>query len=90
MDGMMYTVSLVLVALLAFTFFQNNSTKLMLLVLAVGIYIIYSHETGHTATAFKNEMIESIDKSASKFSKSHGTEGFDAKKAEDLVKNKKE
>lgn len=39
----------------------------MLVALAVGVYIIYSHETGHTATEFKDSVIHSIDKSAEKF-----------------------
>lgn len=86
MDGVMYPISLIVVAILAFSFNRNNNTFLMLFVLAVGAYIIYSHETGHTATEFKNSMVESIDKSAGDYSKKHGTQGYDAKKQEEAVK----
>jgi uncharacterized membrane protein len=86
MDGILYPASLILIALLAFTFNRSNNNILMIIVLAIGIYIIYSHETGHTATDFKNEMIESIDESAEKFSKSHGTERYNEKKIIETVK----
>ena len=42
---------------------------MMLLMIAIGIYFIYSHETGYTATDYKNEVIDSIDKSARDFVK---------------------
>lgn len=86
MDGIMYPISLIVIAILAFSFNRNNNTFLMMFVLAVGAYIIYSHETGHTATEFKNNMVQSINESAGNFSKKHGTEGFDAKKEEEAVK----
>ncbi|HUH42945.1 MAG: hypothetical protein PHI38_05745 [Sulfurimonas sp.] len=87
MDGIMYPVSLLAIALMAFTFYQNNSIKLMVIVLAIGGYIIYSHETGYSATEFKNEMIDSLDKSARDFSKSRGTEGYDETKLEKKLKD---
>ncbi|MGE4396014.1 MAG: hypothetical protein AB7D34_01015 [Sulfurimonas sp.] len=80
MDGIPYTVSLIVIAIMAFALYRGNSFKLMFLVLAVGVYIIYSHETGNTATKYKDEMLESIDKSARDFSKSRGTEGYDEEK----------
>ena len=83
----MYPVSLLAIALMAFTFYQNNSIKLMVIVLAIGGYIIYSHETGYSATEFKNEMIDSLDKSARDFSKSRGTEGYDETKLEKKLKD---
>lgn len=86
MDGYLYPASLILIVLLAFTFMKNNNTILMVLVLALGVYIVFSHETGHTATEFKDEIVESIDKSAEKFSKSYDTEGYDASKAKEAVK----
>jgi hypothetical protein len=42
-------------------FFQNNNTLLLLITLAVGVYIVYSHETGHTATEYKNQIVNSIN-----------------------------
>ena len=59
----------------------------MVIVLAIGGYIIYSHETGYSATEFKNEMIDSLDKSARDFSKSRGTEGYDETKLEKKLKD---
>lgn len=80
MDGTLYLVSLLVVVIMAFALYRGNSFKLMFLVLAVGVYIIYSHETGNTATKYKDEVIESLDKSAREFSKSRGTEGYDEHK----------
>lgn len=79
MDGWMYPLSLLIVALMAFTFYQNNSVRMMLLMLAIGVYIIYSHETGYTATDYKNEVIDSIDKSAKDFVKPMEKPAFQGK-----------
>lgn len=80
MDGLLYPISLLVVGLMAFAFYRGNSIKLMLFALAIGVYIVYSHETGHTATEYKNELIDSIDKSATEFSKDRGIEGYDESK----------
>lgn len=77
MNGSLYPISLIVVVLLAFAFYRSNSFKSMLFVLAIGIYIIYSHESGNTPSKIKNEIIESIDKSAKDFSKSRGVEKYD-------------
>lgn len=69
MDSLSYPVSLLVVALAAFAFNRNNSPKLMLFSLAIGIYIIYSHESGNTITTLKKDVIESIDNSAKEFAK---------------------
>ncbi|MGE0738391.1 hypothetical protein [Sulfurimonas sp.] len=79
MDGLMYPLSLLIVALMAFTFYRNNSMKMVLLSLAIGVYIIYSHETGYTATDYKNEVIDSIDKSAQEFVKPMEKPAFQGK-----------
>lgn len=71
MDGMLYPASLVLLAVLAFTFNQTHNTKLALIMIVIGIYVVYSHETGYTATDFKNEMVKSIDKSAADYNPSY-------------------
>jgi len=86
MDGWLYPVALVVVAVLAYTFFQNHNGKLALLMLVLGIYIIYSHETGYTATDFRNEAVKSLDESASKWAKEHGNDGFDEKAVQKAVK----
>ena len=78
MDGMFYYLTLAVLAVLAYTFFQNHNEKLALLMLGLGIYIVYSHETGYTATDFKNETVKSIDESASEWAKDHGADAYDA------------
>ena len=77
MEGIIYPASLIFLAILAFVFYQNRNTLLMFIALAVGIYIVYSQETGHTATEFKNEMINSIDKKANEFDEAHSNKSFD-------------
>ena len=86
MEGMMYPVSLVVLGILAFMFFQNNSGKLALLMVGIGIYIVYSHETGYTATDFRNETVKSLDESATEWAKDRGTSGFDEVGAQKAVK----
>jgi len=86
MDGMFYYLTVGVLAVLAYTFFQNHNEKLALLMLGIGIYIVYSHETGYTATDFRNETVKSIDESASEWAKDRGTDGYDASKAEKAVK----
>ena len=86
MDGFLYPFSLLFIAIMAFLLNRANHFMLMLIVLAAGVYIVYTHETGHTATDFKNEMVESLDKSARGYSETHGTEGYDANKSLETVK----
>jgi hypothetical protein len=80
MDGMMYPISLVIVAVLAFIFNRNNNSFLMLVTLGVGVYIIFSHETGHTATELKNNVIKTIDENTVDYNKGHSTKEFEQKK----------
>jgi hypothetical protein len=77
MDGMLYYGVLVLLIGLAYMFFQHNSTGLLLITVVIGIYIVYSHTTGHTATEFKNDVVESINEEAQGFNKRKGIERFD-------------
>ncbi|WP_373035748.1 hypothetical protein [Sulfurimonas sp.] len=77
MDGILYPASLVLLILLAFTFNQSNNTVLALIMIIVGIYIVYSHETGETATDWKNNIVKSIDEEAQGFSEKRGLKGHD-------------
>jgi len=81
-----YPISLLVVILLSYTFFQNNSTFLMILTIGIGIYIVYSHETGHTATEFKDSVIKSINDEAHDFSDKKGIHGYDEDKLEKSVK----
>lgn len=86
MEGMFYYLTLVVLAVLAYTFFQNHNEKLALLMLGIGIYIVYSHETGYTVTDFKNETVKSLDESANEWAKDHGSDGFDEVGAKKAVK----
>ncbi len=86
MEDMIYPASLVVIALLVFVLNQNNNSKLALLMLVIGIYIVYSHETGNTATDFKNDMVNSINDSAEGFTKSYDIEGYDTNEAKDSMK----
>ncbi len=86
MDGMFYYLTVGVLAVLAYTFFQNHNEKLALLMLVIGIYIVYSHETGYTATDFKDETVKSLDESASEWAKEHGNTGFDEVGAQKAVK----
>ena len=83
---MLYPASLLLLAFLAFSFYKSRNMILSLIALSIGGYIIYSHETGYTATKFKDEMIESLDKSARGYSETHGTGGYDANESASKVK----
>jgi len=86
MDGYMYLASLVIIGLLAFMFFRNNNILLLLISLLIGVYIVYSHETGHTATEFKNEAVNSINEEAEGFNERRGIERSDEKKLQKSVK----
>ncbi|MEA1893128.1 MAG: hypothetical protein U9N33_10530 [Campylobacterota bacterium] len=67
MEDFIYPASLAVVVLLSYKFWQNHNTFLLIIALGVGVYIIYSHETGDTATNWKNSMVESINESAEDF-----------------------
>jgi ABC-type transport system involved in Fe-S cluster assembly fused permease/ATPase subunit len=85
MDGLLYYGSLLLIVSLAYMFFQNNNSLLLLICVAIGIYIVYTHETGHTATEFKNDMVNSINEEAEGFNEKKGIERFDPQKMKDEV-----
>ncbi|MEN4053072.1 MULTISPECIES: hypothetical protein [Sulfurimonas] len=87
MDGMLYYGVLVLLIGLAYMFFQHNSTGLLLITVVIGIYIVYSHTTGHTATEFKNEVVNSIDEEAEGFNERKGIERFDPEKMKEQVEH---
>ena len=80
MDGMLYYGVLLLLLGLAYMFFQHNSTSLLLITVVIGIYIVYSHTTGNTATKFKNEVVNSINEEAEGFNERKGIKRFDTDK----------
>lgn len=71
MDGMLYYGSLILLAIFAFIFNQSGNTKLVLMMVVIGIYLVYSHETGYTATDFRYDMVDSINDGAKDFVESN-------------------
>ena len=81
----MYILSLVIIIVLAYFFFQHNNSLLLLITLAIGAYIVYSHETGHTATEFKNEVVNSINDEAQGFDDKKGIKRFDPGKMKQEV-----
>ena len=81
MEGIMYPASLIFLAILIFVFYQNRNNLLMTVAIIIAAYIVYSQETGHTATDFKNEVINSIDEKADEFDKTHSNKSFDAQEA---------
>ncbi len=83
MDTLLYLGPLVILALLAYNLYQNNHSKLALLVVFIGIYVVYSHETGHTATEFKNELMQSVEEEADDVAKNYR---FDEDKINKSVK----
>ena len=73
MDGMLYPISIFLLSLFAFTFYKSNNTVLAMIMVVIGIYIIYSQETGHTVTEFKNDMVDTANEAAHSYSKDLST-----------------
>jgi len=85
MDGLTYYGALLLLLALSYMFFQNNNSLLMMISIAIGIYIVYSHETGYTATAFKDEIVNSINDEAEGFNERKGIKSFDEEKLQQEV-----
>ena len=77
MDGMLYPVSLVVIGLFIFTMMQHHNNMLAFIALLVGVYIVYSHETGYTATDFRHEMINTIDENTYDYTKETDVEAVE-------------
>lgn len=58
----MYYGGLVLIAILAYMAYTSNRIITALLLLAIGGYFIYSHNTGNTITDFTDKTVKEIDK----------------------------
>ncbi len=83
---LVYPASLAVLAILAFIFWQNHNMMLLIVVIAIASYLIYSHETGNTATGFKNEMVESINSNAEDYGDDRGIKKFDPDKSAEEVR----
>ncbi len=57
-----YYGSLVLIAILAWMSYQSDRMLTMLILLAMGAYFIYSHNTGKTITNLTDETVKTLDK----------------------------
>ena len=57
----LYPATIFILLILAYMQWRTNAKKTMLLILAVLVYIIYSHETGNSLTNLKNEAVDSFD-----------------------------
>ncbi|UFS62101.1 hypothetical protein LOH54_10625 [Sulfurimonas sp. HSL-3221] len=57
----LYPGTIVVLLILAYMQWQTNSKKTMVLVLVVLGYIVYSHETGHSLTEFREQAVDDFD-----------------------------
>ena len=57
-----YYGGLVLIAILAWMSYQSDRMLTMLILLAMGAYFIYSHNTGKTITDFTDQTVQQLDK----------------------------
>jgi len=57
-----YYGGLVLIAILAWMSYQSDRMLTMLILLAMGAYFIYSHETGNTISDFTDSTVKTLDK----------------------------
>jgi Ca2+/Na+ antiporter len=76
MEGFMYPATLIFLTLVAWMFYRDNSLVLMSLAIFVAIYVVYSQETGHTATEFKNNIIKDIDQKTPNYSNRYSNDDF--------------
>ncbi|WP_345987521.1 hypothetical protein WCX18_10340 [Sulfurimonas sp. HSL1-2] len=61
-ESWLYPATIVVLLILAYMQWQINAKKTMILILVVLGYIIYSHETGHSLTEFREQAVEDFDK----------------------------
>ena len=83
MDGWMYYGSLAVIAMFIFSMTRTNNNFLALIAFVVGAYIVYSHETGYTATDFRYDMVNKIDQETGDYDYSENKNREEAKKLVD-------
>jgi hypothetical protein len=83
----LYPISIIVLLLLAYMMWQSNAKKMMVLVLVILGYIVYSHETGNSLTQFKDEAVEDFDEAVgnSKYKKRVVTDSMRADTAEKML-----
>ncbi len=57
----MYYGGLILIAILAWMSYNSDRMITTILLLVMGAYFIYSHNTGNTVTDFTTETVDSIN-----------------------------
>jgi hypothetical protein len=79
MEDWMYYGSLLVVLVIAVNFFRGGHLMLTAATLAVGAWIIYSHEENVTYSDIKHDIYKTIDENAkSEYNKKGiGTEAYD-------------
>ena len=60
-ESWLYPATIVVLLILAYMQWQINAKKTMILILFVLGYIIYSHETGHSLTEFREQAVDDFD-----------------------------
>ncbi|WP_345985083.1 hypothetical protein WCX49_10720 [Sulfurimonas sp. HSL-1656] len=60
-ESWLYPATIVVLLILAYMQWQINAKKTMILILVVLGYIIYSHETGHSLTEFREQAVDDFD-----------------------------
>lgn len=58
MEGFMYPASLVMLISIAFMFYKQNSSFLMLLSLAAAVYIVYIHEVDSSSIELNMDIFQ--------------------------------
>lgn len=77
MEGLLYYFSLAVIGIFIYIMTQHNSNGLAFIALIIGVYIVYSHETGYTATDFRHEMVNTIDGNTVDYTKETDTEAIE-------------
>ncbi len=85
MEGLMFPATLLFIGAVALMFYKSNSMLLMGITLAIGVYVIYSHNTGVTLTDYKNEALEAIDEEAGYTKEKKGIGSYDPQKQIDSI-----
>jgi len=57
-----YYGGLLLIAILAWMSYQSDRMLTLFILLAVGAYFIYSHQTGNTISGFTDDTVKTLDK----------------------------
>lgn len=87
MESWLYPATIVVLLILAYLQWQNNAKKTVIAIMAILVYIVYSHETGESLTKLKNEAVDSFDDAVgnSKYKERVVTPGMRPVESEEMV-----